>query len=473
MASPSSTLFEKIWSTHVVEDFSDGRAIIHVDRHVIQESSCRVSFEGLRKLNLPVRDRNLTFGVIDHAVATMPGRTADSFPPTRYRIVAMRENCRDFGIKLFDIDDPNQGIEHVVAPELGITLPGCTLVCSDSHTPTNGALGAWAWGVGTTEARHVLANQCLIMRKPKTMRVDFTGTLQPYVFAKDLILHLVGRYGVTGGVGSTVEYAGPVIRALPMEARMTICNMSIEFGARSGMIAVDDTTIDYVAGRPYAPKGAQWEKATATWRGLRSDDEAEFDKELEVDCTNVVPQVTWGTSPQDVTGIDGRVPELSTIDDKERRASAERSLFYLDLKPGQPLDGVPIDIAFIGSCTNARLSDLEAAASVIRGRKVAPGVRALVVPGSTAVKRSAEAAGLDKIFRDAGFEWRESGCSMCVGSNGDSVTAGQRCVSTSNRNYENRQGRGARTHLASPATVAAAAVTGHLTDVRKLAQGSL
>jgi 3-isopropylmalate/(R)-2-methylmalate dehydratase large subunit len=471
MPSHPKSLFEKIWSSHVIEDLGDGRSVIHIDRHVIQESSCRISFDGLRELNLPVRNRDLTFGVIDHSVATMPGRTADSFPPTRYRIVAMQENCRDFGIRLFDLDDPRQGIEHVVAPELGITLPGCTLVCSDSHTPTNGGLGAWSWGVGTTEARHVLANQCMTVSKPKTMRVTFSGALQPHVYAKDLILHLIGSHGMTTGVGYTVEYAGPVIRSLPIEARMTICNMSIEFGARSGMCAVDDTTIEYVAGRPYAPKGSQWDQAVASWQDLSSDDDAVFDAELSVDCSKVAPQVTWGTSPHDAMGIDGHVPDPATFGDSDKRAGVARALSYLDLKPGQPLEGIPVDYAFIGSCTNARLSDLEAAAAVVRGRKVASGVRALIVPGSTMVKRAAEAAGLDKIFVDAGFEWRESGCSMCVGSNGDSVPPGKRCVSTSNRNYENRQGRGARTHLASPAMVAAAAVTGHLTDVRKLGGG--
>lgn len=465
------TLFEKIWSSHTVAMLDETRAIIHIDRHVIQESTSRQAFEGLRKMNLSVRNTDLTFGVIDHSPSTAPGRTAETFEPSRYRITTMRENCKWAGITLFDLDDPRQGIEHVVAPELGITLPGCTLVCGDSHTATNGGLGAWAWGIGTTEIRHVLATQTLIVRKPRVMRVRFEGKLAPNVYPKDLILYLIGRRGVAAGAGHAVEYAGSAIRAMSAEGRMTICNMSIEFGARSGMMAVDDTTLQFLSGRPYAPAGANWDRAAAQWRNLVSDDEARFDTEIEIDCNSVAPQVTWGTSPQDVLAVDGRVPDPSGAPDAARRDYIERALAYIGLTPGQPIEGTPIDVAFIGSCTNARLSDLEAAASIVKGRRVAEGVRALVSPGSSAVKRAAEAKGLDRTFREAGFEWRESGCSMCVASNGDVVPPGSRCMATSNRNFENRQGPRSRTHLASPIMVAAAAVTGKITDVRKLAPG--
>lgn len=465
---PASTVFEKIWAAHVVKDLGDGRAVIYIDRHVLQEGTSPKAFAGLEAMGLDVRRRELTFGVIDHSVATTPGRTADSWPPTRRRILDMRKYCAQYGIALYDIDDPRQGITHVVAPELGITFPGCTLVCADSHTATNGGLGAWAWGIGTTEVRHVLANQTLIQRKPKTMRVTFDGALGPWVYAKDMILYLIGRYGVAAGTGYAVEYAGPAIRALPVEGRLTLCNMSIEFGARAGLIAPDDATIQYLAGRPFAPRGDLWEAAAADWRRLRSDDEAQFDRELAIDCAAIAPQVTWGTMPDEVLGIDKRVPDPANAADAARRDTMRRALDYIGLAPGQPIEGTPIDVAFIGSCTNARLSDLQVAAAVVKGRTVAPGVRALVVPGSSAVKRAAESEGLDRIFRDAGFEWRESACSMCVATNGDTVAAGQRCISTSNRNFEGRQGPGARTHLASPAMVAAAALAGRIADVRKL-----
>ncbi len=467
MSSPK-TLFEKIWSAHVVKDLGDGRALIHIDRHVLQEGTCPQAFADLRKMSLPVRSKDLTYAVIDHSVASAPGRTADTFQPTRWRIVTMQKNCRDFGVELFDIDDPRQGITHVIAPELGITVPGATLVCADSHTATNGGLGAWAWGIGTTEVRHVLANQALIMHKANTMRVNYHGAIGPGVFAKDLILYLIGQHGISAGVGYVVEYAGPVIRAMAIEGRMTICNMSIEFGARAGLIGVDETTIDYVASRPLAPKGAELDLALKYWRTMRSDDDSVFDRTLEIDCSRIVPQVTWGTTPQDVLGVDQNAPDPATIGDSERRHEVERALDYIGIKPRQPLEGVPIDVAFIGSCTNARLSDLREAAKIAQGRMVASTVRALIVPGSTAVKKAAEAEGLDKIFTAAGFEWRESSCSMCVATNGDTVAPGQRSMSTTNRNFEGRQGPGTRTHLASPAMVAAAAITGTITDVRKL-----
>ena len=463
------TLFEKLWSSHVVRDLGDGRAIIQIDRHVLQEGTSPWAFEGLRKMNLKVRDPQMTFGVIDHSVTSMPGRTEDSFQPSKYRILAMRRNCDEAGIEYYDIHDPRQGITHVVAPELGIALPGTTLVCADSHTATNGALGIWAWGIGTTEVRHVLANQVLIQRKPKTMRIAIDGRLAEGVYAKDVILHLISKLGISGGAGYAVEYAGSTIRALAVEGRMTVCNMSIEFGARAGMIGVDDKAIEYIKGKPKAPDGLQFERAAAHWRDIRTDDGASFDSEFSIDCDSLSPQISWGTTPQDIIGIDDRVPVPAvTKKSVAEQTAAGRALDYMGLSAGQSLEGVPIDVAFIGSCTNARLSDLEIAARIVKGRKVAPHVRALVVPGSTSVKRSAEALGLDRVFKDAGFEWRESSCSMCVATNGDVVDAGQRCIATTNRNFEGRQGPESRTHMASPAMVAAAAVTGCLIDVRRL-----
>jgi len=462
------TMFEKIWTDHVIADLGDGRYLVHIDRHVVHESTSREAFAGLRRARLRTHRPNLTIGVVDHAQSTLPGRTAESYPPTRDVILAMRENCRDDGIRLLDMDDRQQGIAHVIGPELGFALPGCTLVCGDSHTATNGGVGAWAWGIGTSEVEQVLATQMLVQRKPKTMRVTFTGTLGDAVFAKDLVLHLIGQHGIAAGVGHAVEYAGPAVRRLSLEGRLTICNMSIEFGARSGFMAPDDTVFDYLAGRPFSPKAELWDQALAHWRTIPSDDGAAFDREIEIDCDRIRPQVTWGISPQDVGAIDEPIPDPGKIGQPERRASIERALAYMDLRPGTPIEGVPIDYAFIGSCTNSRLSDLEAAARVVRGRKVPAGVTALVVPGSTPVKAAAEAAGLHHVFREAGFEWREAGCSMCVAVNGDIVPPGKRCISTSNRNFENRQGPRSRTHLASPATVAASAVSGRIADVRKL-----
>ena len=462
------TLVDKIWNRHVVRDLSDGRTLLHIDRHILHDGTSRQAFDAMRQRHRKVRNLDLNLAVVDHIVATLPGRTGETNVSGRERIHALRANCREFGVALYDVDDPRQGIVHVIAPELGFVLPGCTVVCGDSHTATNGALGALAWGIGTTEVMHVMAAQALLVRRPKKMRITFDGVLPRGIFAKDLILHLIGAYGVAAGAGYAVEYAGSAIRALPIEARMTICNMSVEFGARMGLIAVDDMTIQYVAGRPFAPKHASWDAALGGWTALVSDEDARFECDLTVDCRNIAPQVSWGTTPQDIVSIGDRVPDPMLVGDLDRRKSISRALDYMNLAPGQALEGLPIDYAFIGSCTNSRLSDLEAAASVLRGRKVHAAVTALVVPGSMAVKAAAEAKGLDRIFIEAGFEWRNSGCSMCVTSNGDIVPPGKRSISTTNRNFEHRQGPGSRTHLASPAMVAAAAVEGCITDVRKL-----
>lgn len=462
----SETLFEKLWRSHVVRTFGD-RALIHIDRHLVHEGTSRNAFDGLRARGRRVKNLELTFGVIDHDPSTLPGRTAQTYEPSRERIGAMQENCREFGIRLFDVNDPQQGIVHVIAPELAIVLPGMTVACGDSHTATNGAVGSWGWGIGTTEVERVLATQTLMQTKPKTMRANFSGRIGPGVSAKDLILHLIGKYGVAIGTGYAVEYAGPAIRALPMEGRFTICNMSIEFGTRSGTIGPDDTTFEYLHGRPFAPKGALWDRAVAHWRTLPTAADATFDHELDVDCDQVKPQITWGTSPQEVIGIDEVIPQPVDVA-PERRPLMAKSLAYMDLKPGMPLAGLPIEYAFIGSCTNSRLSDLKAAAAVVQGRKVPASVTAIVVPGSTQVKKAAEAAGLHNVFLEAGFQWRESGCSMCQTLGGDFVPAGKRCISTSNRNFEDRQGAKSRTHLASPAMVAAAAVSGCIVDVRRL-----
>ena len=462
------TLIDKIWNSHVIRELSDGRTLLHIDRHFLHDGTSRQAFDGMRRIKRPVRNRNLNFAVVDHILSTLPGRTGESHPAGRERIHALRDNCREFALELYDVDSPCQGIAHVIAPELGITLPGCTLVCGDSHTATNGGLGALAWGIGTTEVMHVIATQALLLRKPQQLRISFHGAIEPGVCAKDLILYFMARHGITAGTGCAVEYAGPAIRALPVEARMTICNMSIEFGARFGIVAPDDSAIGYVAERPFAPQGALWERAVAQWRTLASDSGAPFDHEIEIDCSKIGPQVTWGNSPQEAVAINETLPDPAAIADVDRRQALERAYSYMALTPGRTLEGVPIDYAFIGSCTNSRLSDLDAAAQVVRGRKVREGVIALVVPGSMAVKAAAEAAGLDKVFVEAGFEWRNAGCSMCVGSNGDLVPHGKRSISTTNRNFEHRQVPHSRTHLAGPAMVAAAAVSGCITDVRKL-----
>jgi 3-isopropylmalate/(R)-2-methylmalate dehydratase large subunit len=464
----TKTLFEKIWASRLVRRLDDGRDLLFVDRHVLQETTSATAFEGLARRGVPVRHPELHVATQDHILSTDPARTEHTFEPGRELLGLMRRNAEAHGIPLFGVGDSRQGIVHVISPELALALPGCVLACGDSHTSTVGGLGALGIGVGTSEVEHVLATQTLALRRPKTMRIRFDGTPGAGVGAKDLVLYAIGRLGIDVGAGHAIEYGGPAIRALGIEERLTVCNMSIELGARLGLIAPDDVTFEYLHGRAYAPRGAQWEAAVRHWRTLASDDDAAFDKSATIDVSQVSPQITWGTTPQDVVGVDGIVPDPGTYADAARRCRAVDALGYMGLAPGTPMEGLPIDVAFIGSCTNGRLSDLQAAATVVRGRHVAEGVRALVVPGSTAVRRQAEALGLDRVFVDAGFQWRAAGCSMCLSINGDIVLPGQRCIATSNRNFEGRQGPRARTHLASPATVAAAAVAGRIVDVRKV-----
>jgi 3-isopropylmalate/(R)-2-methylmalate dehydratase large subunit len=464
----TDTPMERIWDSHVIKDYGDGRTLLHIDRHFAQEGTSGRAFDGLRQAGLQVRRPDLTVGTIDHGISTLPGRSLTSWAASAPRNLAMQKNCAEFGVRLFSIDDPRHGIVHVAGPHLGFALPGCTYVCGDSHTASCGGVGAWAWGIGTTEVMQVFATQSLVMRKPRTLRAEFHGTRPRGIYAKDMILALIGRYGVDAGVGHVVQYAGSAIRSLPIEGRLTVSNMSIEFGARGGIIAADDTTFEYLHGREMAPKGALWDQAVADWRALFDERDAQYDRVIDIDCTTLKPQVTWGNSPQDVIAIDDAVPPPDAFADTARRSLAERAQAYMGLVPGQAIEGTPIDIAFIGSCTNGRLSDLEAAAEIARGRKVAAGVKALVVPGAAHVKAAAEAAGLHKVFQEAGFEWREPGCSMCVGAGGDMVPPGKRSISTSNRNFEGRQGPASRTHLASPAMVAAAAITGCITDVRRM-----
>jgi 3-isopropylmalate/(R)-2-methylmalate dehydratase large subunit len=462
------TLFEKIWNAHLVTQRTDGRELIYIDRHVLHELHAPHAFEVLEKQQRPVRRPDLTFSSQDHTVSTQPGRTDDTNPSGAAFIKAMREGSRKNGIKVFDLGDPDQGISHVVAPELGMVLPGATHAVPDSHASTVGGLGALAFGVGTTELGHILATQVMAMKRPKRMLVRLEGKLAPHVTAKDVALRIIAEIGVAGARGHVVEYAGSAIRAMPIEQRMTLCNLNIEMGGRSGFVGPDDTAFQWIAGRPYAPKGALWDRALAHWRTLKSDDGAEFDREVALDCTGLEPQITWGTDPSQVLDISGRVPDPSAAPDQGKRAAMESALAYMGLQPGMALAGLPVNRVFIGSCTNARLPDLQTAADVVRGRRVAAGVVAMVVPGSSTVKREAEAAGLDQVFRDAGFFWGESGCSMCAGGNGDRGEPGERIVSTTNRNFENRQGPKVRTHLVSPATAAATAIAGRIADVRQL-----
>jgi 3-isopropylmalate/(R)-2-methylmalate dehydratase large subunit len=455
------TLFEKLWASHVVADLGNQRALLHIDRHILHDLTSPQAFDGLKRARRMVRHPGLTFAMQDHLVSTARGRGDETVAGGAALILALRANSKVHGIPLFDLNDPRQGIVHVVAPEQGIALPGMTLVCGDSHTCTVGALGVYAWGIGTSEVEHVLATQTLAQLKPRVMRVRFDSRLAAGVSAKDMVLFLIGRIGMGGATGYALEYAGPAVEALDMEARMTLCNMAIECGARTALVAPDDVTFAYLQGRDYAPQGAAWDQALAYWRALGSDKGAVFDKELMFDAATIAPQITWGTSPQDVIAVDGVIPRASN-------AATQRALDYMGLVPGMALMGLPVDRVFIGSCTNGRLSDLREAARVLRGRKIAARVKAMVVPGSMTVKRAAESEGLHRVFEDAGFDWREPGCSMCAGLNADTVGPRERCVATSNRNFEGRQGPHARTHLASPAMAAAAAISGAISDVREL-----
>ena len=461
-----STLFEKLWERHVVREEPGEPALLYVDLHLVHEVTSAQAFEGLRLAGRPVRRPELTVATMDHNVPTLPGPITDDL--ARAQLDALRANCAEFGITLHATGSGHEGIVHVIGPELGLTQPGKLIVCGDSHTSTHGAFGALAFGIGTSEVEHVLATQTLPQHRPKTMLLEFRGELPAALTAKDLILGAIGRVGVGGGVGYAVEYAGEAIRALSMEQRMTVCNMSIEWGARAGMVAPDETTFAYLEGREHAPRGARWERALDDWRSLASDPGATYDTHVVVEVDDLVPQVTWGTNPGMVVPVTGTVPDPASYDAADDRAAVERALAYMDLRPGQRIEDIAIDRVFIGSCTNARLEDLRAAAAIVAGRTVDPRVKALVVPGSASVRRQAEDEGLDRIFIDAGFEWRLAGCSMCLGMNPDILAPGERCASTSNRNFEGRQGRGGRTHLVSPQMAAAAALRGHFVDVRTL-----
>ena len=463
-------LFDKIWDPHCVTSFGGGYDLIYIDRHMLHELASDVAFDMLGKRGQSVRRPDLSFATHDHVISTTVGRQDDTWPEGAGYITKLRDNASRNDIQLFDLHGPKQGIVHVIAPELGIALPGLTLVCGDSHTCTVGGLGTLSWGIGTSDVAHVLATQTLVQLRPDVMRIECTGALRDGVVAKDLILALIGKLGADAGTGYAIEYGGEAVSRMSIEARLTLCNLSIEMGARIGQVAPDDTTYEYLSGRPYAPKGADWDTALTHWQTLPSDPGTTAAREITFDVGRLKPQITWGTSPAHVVDIDAVVPDPNSASDSQTRAGMEKALAYMDLVPGQRLTDVPIDAVFIGSCTNSRISDLRAAAATIAGRKVASGIRALVVPGSTQVRAQAEAEGLDKLFSAAGFEWREAGCSMCVALNDDRLAAGQRCVSTSNRNFEGRQGKGTRTHLASPASAAAAAIAGYITDHRTWAQ---
>ena len=462
-----STLFDKLWDAHVVHAVEGEPALLYIDLHLVHEVTSPQAFDGLRANGRRVRRPDLTIATVDHNVPTTDRSLPITDPISRKQIETLSQNCAEFGVTLFDIHAAEQGIVHVIGPELGLTQPGMTIVCGDSHTSTHGAFGALAFGIGTSEVEHVLATQCLWQNKPKTMLVLTRGKLAEAVTAKDLALGIIGQIGADGAVGHAIEYAGEVVRSLSMEGRMTLCNMSIEAGARAGMIGPDETTFAYLAGRRYAPKGKDWEEALASWRTLPTDEGARFNRVVEIDATRLAPYVTWGTNPSMVVPVTERVPDPRAARNEAERHAGERALEYMALEAGTQIEDIPVDRVFIGSCTNSRIEDLRAAARVARGHKVYPSVRALVVPGSQTVKREAEAEGLDRVFREAGFEWRESGCSMCLGMNPDILEPGERCASTSNRNFEGRQGRGGRTHLVSPAMAAAAAIAGRFTDIRK------
>ncbi len=462
----AKTLFEKVWEAHLVSEPTGRSSIVYIDLHLVHEVTSPQAFDGLRAAARPVRQPLRTVATVDHNVPTEPRGTPITDPIAARQIEALQKNCEEFGVRLFDMDSPEQGIVHVIGPELGLTQPGMTIVCGDSHTSTHGAFGSLAFGIGTSEVEHVLATQCLPQRKPKTMKIEVSGRLPEGVTAKDLALGVIGKIGTDGATGYVIEYAGEVVRGLSMEARMTLCNMSIEAGARAAMVAPDETTFAYVKGRRFAPQGDAWDKSVAYWKTLASDAGARFDKIVNIDAATLAPFVTWGTNPGMVVQVTERVPELNGGSEADRRAT-EQALQYMGLQPGTPIEEIAVDRVFIGSCTNSRLEDLRAAARVAKGYRVNPKVRAMVVPGSQAIKQAAEKEGLQRIFQEAGFEWRESGCSMCLGMNPDILQPGERCASTSNRNFEGRQGRGGRTHLVSPMMAAAAAISGHFTDIRK------
>jgi 3-isopropylmalate/(R)-2-methylmalate dehydratase large subunit len=460
------TLFEKLWDAHIVRESATEPTILYIDLHLVHEVTSPQAFAGLRASGRRVRRPDLTVATVDHNVPTTDRSLPIADPIAAKQIQALRLNCAEFAIPLFDIDSAEQGIVHVIGPELGLTQPGMTIVCGDSHTSTHGAFGALAFGIGTSEVEHVLATQCLPQNRPRAMLVQVRGALSPGVTAKDLALGIIGKIGTDGASGHVIEYAGEAVRALSMEGRMTLCNMSIEAGARAGMIAPDETTFEYLKGRRFASEGSAWDEAIAYWKTLASDQEAQFDRLIEIDAATLEPHVTWGTNPGMVVSVTACVPDPADAESEGDRRTLERALDYMALKPRTRIEEIQIDRVFIGSCTNARIEDLRSAARVIRGYRVNASVRAMVVPGSQTVKRAAESEGLDRIFREAGFEWREAGCSMCLGMNPDILQPGERCASTSNRNFEGRQGRGGRTHLVSPMMAAAAAITGHFTDIR-------
>lgn len=460
------TLFDKIWDSHAVRVEPDGTTLLYIDRQLVHEVTSPQAFEGLRLAGRRPRRPAATLAVPDHNVPTTDRRLGIADPVSALQIQTLEDNCKDFGIALFNMSDIRQGIVHVIGPEQGFTLPGTTIVCGDSHTSTHGAFGAVAFGIGTSEVEHVLATQCLVQKRPKTMEIRADGTLSDRCSAKDIILAIIGKIGTAGGTGYVIEYTGSAIRALSMEGRMTLCNMSIEGGARAGMVAPDEKTIAYIKGRPLAPKGDLFEQAAQAWRQLRTDTDAKYDMTVALQAEQIAPQVSWGTNPGMVIGVDQKVPDPRMMSDEKTKSAAERALAYMGLSPNMPITDIKIDKVFIGSCTNSRIEDLRLAACFAKGKKVAKTVQAMVVPGSGLVKQQAETEGLDRVFREAGFEWREAGCSMCLAMNADVLKAGERCASTSNRNFEGRQGAGGRTHLVSPAMAVAAAIEGHFVDIR-------
>jgi 3-isopropylmalate/(R)-2-methylmalate dehydratase large subunit len=462
------TLYDKLWDAHVVRGNEDGTCLLYIDRHLVHEVTSPQAFDGLRLNRRPVWRRDANLATADHNVPTLDRAKGIADPISRLQVETLDRNCEEFGITEFKMDDERQGIVHVIGPEEGATLPGMTVVCGDSHTSTHGALGALAFGIGTSEVEHVLATQCLVQKKSKNMLVSVDGDTAPGITAKDIVLAIIGEIGTAGGTGYAIEFGGTAIRALSVEGRMTVCNMAIEAGARAGIVAVDDKTIDYVRGRFYAPKGVQWEQAVQVWGDLHSDAGAHFDRVVHIDAAGIKPQVSWGTSPEMVVAVDAVVPDPAQEANPTKREGMQRALHYMALQPGTPISAIGVDKVFIGSCTNSRIEDLRAAAAVVKGRKKADSVKqAMVVPGSGLVKKQAEAEGLDRIFVEAGFEWREPGCSMCLAMNADRLEQGERCASTSNRNFEGRQGAGGRTHLVSPAMAAGAAIAGHFVDVRE------